>query len=88
MPQVWRDNFGDSNLKRYAVAFAGGVEIAGVSVDQVTDIFSGGGNEAPAARNAGGELKLINASDRVLNQLRVMGLSPEAISAPLIEARQ
>ena len=41
-----------------------------------------------AARNAGGELKLINASDRVLNQLRVMGLSPEAISAPLIEARQ
>jgi len=24
MPQVWRDNFGDSTLKRYAVAFAGG----------------------------------------------------------------
>ena len=36
-----------------AVAFAGGVEIAGVSVHRVTDIFTGG-NEAPATRDAGG----------------------------------
>lgn len=35
---------------------------------------------ATSAASAGGSLSLINASDRVTDQLRVMGMSPETIA--------